>query len=256
LIASSIMSKKLAAGAGAILLDVKCGRGAFMKTEADARTLAQTMVDIGRATGRRTAAVISEMEHPLGRAVGNALEVREAIATLRGVGPPDVEALSLALGGWMLVLGGRAGTPEEGRAELERRLRAGDGLAKFAEMIGAQGGDASVIDDPGRLPQAPVLAPVPAPASGVVTAVDAAAIGMAAVRLGAGRARKGDPIDPAVGIVMERTVGDRVAAGEDVAVVHARHRAEADRAVRDVAAAYAWGEAAPRDGPLVRGVVV
>jgi pyrimidine-nucleoside phosphorylase len=256
LIAASIMSKKLAAGAGAILLDVKCGRGAFMKTEDGARALAQTMVEIGRAAGRRTAAVISAMERPLGHAVGNALEVAEAMATLRGAGPPDVEALSLALGGWMLVLGGRAGTPEEGRADLERRLRAGEGLAKFAEMIRAQGGDASVVDDPGRLPQAPVRAPVPAPAPGVVTAVDAAAIGMAAVRLGAGRAKKGDPVDPAVGIVIERTVGDRVEAGERVAVVHARGEAEADRAVRDVAAAYTWGDASPWEAPLVRGVVV
>ncbi|MDR7544959.1 MAG: thymidine phosphorylase [Armatimonadota bacterium] len=255
LIAASIMSKKLAAGAGAILLDVKCGRGAFMKTEDDARTLAQIMVEIGRAAGRRTAAVISEMDRPLGRAVGNALEVSEAIATLRGVGPPDVEALCLTLGGWMLVLGGRAGGTEEGRADLERRLRTGEGLAKFAEMVRAQGGDASVVDDPGRLPGAPVQVPVPSPQAGVVTAVDALAIGRAAMRLGAGRAKKGDPIDPAVGIVIERTVGDRVAAGERVAVVHARHREQAERAVRDVAAAYTWGETVPRAGPLIRGVV-
>jgi pyrimidine-nucleoside phosphorylase len=255
LIASSIMSKKLAAGAGAILLDVKCGRGAFMKTEADARALAEAMVAIGRAAGRRTAAVISSMDAPLGRAVGNALEVKEAVAALRGEGPPDLEALCLRLAGRMLVLGRRAETPEEGTAEVQRRLASGDGLAKFAEMIGAQGGDARVTEEPDRLPQAPVRLPVPAPASGFVGGIDATAIGLAAMRLGAGRARKGEPIDPGVGVIIERPVGSPVRAGESVAVIHARDAAAGEAAAFEVAAAFAITETAPAPPPLIRGVV-
>ena len=255
LIASSIMSKKLAAGAGAILLDVKCGRGAFMRTGADARALAEAMVAIGRAAGRRTAAVISGMDAPLGRAVGNALEVREAIAALRGEGPPDLEALCLTLGGWMLVLGERARTPEDGAVEVKRRLVSGDGLAKLAEMIRAQGGDGRVTEEPNRLPEAPVRLPVPAAASGFVAAIDAAAIGLAAMRLGAGRAKKGDPIDPGVGVVLERPVGSPVRGGESMATVHARDASAGEAAAAEIAAAFAISETAPSLPPLIRGVV-
>lgn len=255
LIASSIMSKKLAAGAGAILLDVKCGRGAFTKTEADARALAEAMVAIGRSAGRRTVAVISGMDAPLGRAVGNALEVREAIATLRGAGPPELETLCLALGGWMLALGERADTPEDGAAALKRCLAAEEGLAKFAEMIRAQGGDDRVVEEPDRLPGAPVRLPVPAPASGFVAAIDAAAIGLAATRLGAGRAKKGDSIDPGVGVVIERPVGSPVRAGEPLATVHARNASAGEAAVATVAAAWTITAAEPAPPPLIRGVV-
>jgi pyrimidine-nucleoside phosphorylase len=255
LIAASIMSKKLASGAGAILLDVKCGRGAFMKTEDSARTLAQTMVEIGRAAGRRMAAAISGMESPLGRAVGNAVEVAEAIRTLQGEGPPDLEELCLSLGGWMLVLGGAAATPEEGHARLAARLRSGDGLARLAAMIAAQGGDDGVVTDPGRLPAAPVHMAVPAPASGFIAAIDATAVGLAAMRLGAGRVTKGDVIDPAVGIVLERTVGDAVRAGEPLAVVHARAREAAETARREVMAAFRVAGGRPATAPLVRAVV-
>jgi pyrimidine-nucleoside phosphorylase len=255
LIASSIMCKKLAAGAGAILLDVKCGRGAFMKAEADARALAEAMVAIGRAAGRRTAAVISTMDAPLGRAVGNALEVREAIMTLRGAGPADLEALCLTLGGWMLLLGQRVRTPEEGTDELKRRLASGAGLAKLGEMIHAQGGDAGVTEDLDRLPEAPVHLPVPAAASGFVSAIDATAIGLAAMRLGAGRARKGDPIDPGVGVIIERPVGSPVRAGESVAVIHARDATAGEAATSEIAAAFAIAETAPSLPPLIRGVV-
>jgi pyrimidine-nucleoside phosphorylase len=255
LIAASIMSKKLAAGAGAILLDVKCGRGAFMKTEDDARRLAETMVGIGRAAGRRTVAVISSMDSPLGRAVGNALEVAEAIATLRGQGPPDLEDLCLTLGGWMLLLGRRVSTAEAGRAEIERRLRAGDGLAKFAELIRAQHGDDGVVAHPERLPQSPVQVAVPAPASGAVAGIDAAAVGVAAMRLGAGRVKKGASIDSAVGIVLQRAAGDTVRAGDALAAVHASNAAAAAAAAGEVAAAYTIvGGAAPA-APLVRAVV-
>jgi pyrimidine-nucleoside phosphorylase len=255
LIAASIMSKKLAAGAGAILLDVKCGRGAFMKTESAAVVLADAMVQIGRSAARRVAAAITGMDAPLGRAVGNALEVEEAIATLRGEGPPDLEELCLTLGGWMLALGGVAGDAVWGRAEAERRLRLGDGLAKFAEMVRAQGGDDRVVERPERLPAAPVRAPVPARTEGFVTGIDATAVGLAAMRLGAGRRRKDDAIDPAVGIVIERSVGEQVRAGEALATVHARTEAAADEAVGDVAAAIVMGTSAPVPVPLVRRVI-
>lgn len=255
LIASSIMSKKLASGAGAILLDVKCGRGAFMKTEADARTLAEAMVEIGRSVGRRVVAVITAMDHPLGRAVGNALEVVEAIATLRGQGPSDLESLCLTLGGWMLVLGGRAVTPEEGRAELERRLYNRSGLAKLAEMILAQGGDASVIEHLDRLPQAPYRLTVPAPRNGTIAEIDATAVGYAAMLLGAGRAKMGDAIDPAVGVVIDRPVGATARAGESLATVHAATEEAGGAAVRRVAAAITIGDASPPVKPLIRGVV-
>jgi pyrimidine-nucleoside phosphorylase len=255
LIASSIMSKKLAAGAGAILLDVKCGAGAFMKTAADARRLAETMVDIGRTASRRIVAVISGMDQPLGRAVGNALEVTEAIDTLRGEGPAEVRELCLALGGWMLVLGKRAASPEEGAAELRRRLQSGDALGKFAEMVHAQGGDGGVVEHPDRLPQAPVRLPVPAPASGFVAAIDAAAIGLAAMRLGAGRAKKGDAIDPAVGVVLSQPVGAAVRAGDPMATVHARTEEAGAGAANEVAAAITIGETAPPVQPVILGVV-
>ncbi len=255
LIAASIMSKKLAAGAGAILLDVKCGTGAFMKAASDARRLAETMVGIGRGMGRRTVAVISGMDHPLGCAVGNALEVGEAIATLRGEGPPELEALCLALGGWMLALGRRAASPEEGTATLRQRLRSGEALKKLAEMVRAQGGDDEVIDHPERLPQAPVRYPVPAQASGVIAAIDATAIGLIAMRLGAGRAKKGDPIDPAVGVVVERSVGATVRAGDPLVTVHAGTEDGGRAAARDVTAAVTIRKAAQPAPPLILDVV-
>ena len=255
LIASSIMSKKIAAGSGAILLDVKCGRGAFMNTEADARTLAQVMVEIGTHAGRRTVAVLSAMDEPLGRAVGNALEVREAIDTLQGQGPPDLELLSLTIGGWMLMLGGRARSADDGARDLRRLLREGAALAKFEEMVRAQGGDAATVRDPARLPQAPRQEPVPAPVSGVVTAIDGQAVGLAAMRLGAGRVKKGEPIDAAVGIVLERKVGDTVRRGETLAVVHARTGEAAAHAVHDIAAAYAMGDGTAAAPALILGTI-
>ncbi len=255
LIASSIMSKKLAVGSSAILLDVKCGRGAFMKTEAEARTLAETMVGIGRAAGRRTVAVISGMDQPLGRAVGNALEVAEAIATLRGNGPSDLEALCLVLGGWMLVLGGRAASPEEGRQELERRLRGGDALRKFEELVRAQGGDARVALDPRVLPAAPCQMAVPAPARGMVADIDAEAIGLACMRLGAGRVRKEGVIDPAVGVVIERSVGAAVETGDRLATVHARSEEAGLAASGGVAAAFTLADGVPEAAPVIRGVI-
>ncbi len=255
LIVSSIMSKKIASGAAAILLDVKCGRGAFIKTASEARALAEAMVRIGRAAGRRTIAVLTAMDHPLGRTVGNALEVREAIETLSGHGPDDLTALCLTLGGWMLVLGGRAGTAEEGAEVLRRCVHTGQGLATLGAMIAAQGGDAAIVRDPDRLPRAPVQAVVPAAMPGTVIGIDGQAVGLAAMNLGAGRVRKGDAVDPAVGIVLDRIVGDQVRAGERLATVHASTRGAADAAAAEVAAAYTVGPENPPAPQVVLQVV-
>ncbi len=241
LIASSVMSKKLAAGADAILLDVKCGRGAFVATLPEAEELAQSLVTLGTNAGRETVAYITDMEQPLGRAVGNALEVREAIDTLAGHGPPELEALSLRLGTEMLHM---AGHPE---SDLGRRLHDGSALRKFAELIEAQHGDPRVTEDPGRLPTAPVQRPVPASAAGVVASADALEIALAGKSLGAGRDRKNAPIDLAVGVVLQKKVGDHVDAGEPLAIVHARSEAAASSVTNRVAAAFTIARsAAPR----------
>lgn len=251
LIASSVMSKKIAAGSDAIVLDVKIGSGAFMKSLADARALAGTMVGIGRDVGRKTSAVISMMDQPLGRAVGNALEVNEAILTLQGEGPEDVRELCLVLGTQMVMLAGLAPDPRLARALLEDRLNRGEALRKFAEMITAQGGDAGVIEHPARLPSAPIRHPVPAPRDGIVTAVDAEALGAAAMRLGAGRARADDPIDPGAGMVLQRKLGERVNRGDPLAVLHTAVAGRLDDAVRQVAAAYQIGPEAPGTRALI-----
>jgi pyrimidine-nucleoside phosphorylase len=255
LIASSVMSKKIAAGSEGIVLDVKAGRGAFMKTRGAARVLAEAMVGIGRAAGRRTVAVISAMDEPLGRAVGNALEVAEAIRTLQGEGPRDLQDLCLTLGAHMTVLAGIAPDERAGRALLLERLTRGDGLAKFRELVQAQGGDPSVIDDPERLPRAPIQRPVPSENAGTVLAMDAEAIGHAAMILGAGRARIEDRIDPGAGLVIERKIGDRVERGEAVAVAHTSDPARADEGIRLVRAAYRIGPGVPAVPPLVSDVV-
>lgn len=255
LIASSVMSKKIAGGSDAIVLDVKTGRGAFMKTVNSARELATTMVGIGAQVGRRAAAVISDMDQPLGLAVGNALEVREAIDTLRGEGPADLRELCLVLGAQMLVLAGRTRTPEDGRAALERALQRGEALAKFREMVAAQGGDPGVVDDPARLPKAPVVVPVPAPADGYVAAIDAEAIGLAAMALGAGRATKDDVIDPAVGVVLRAKVGEAVRRGDPLADIHAGHRERTADVAARVATAYVMARAAPQLRPLIHEVI-
>src|SRR5256884_4011125 len=216
LIASSVMSKKLAAGADAIVLDVKCGRGAFVATLDEAEALARALVAIGAKAGGGPVAYVTDMEQPLGRAVGNALEVGEAIETLSGHGPPDLEALSLRLGAEMLRL---AAAPP---IDLRRLLTDGTALRKFAQLIEAQSGDARVTGDLDRLPTAPVHLTVPAGASGLVAAIDALEIALAAKSLGAGRDRKDAAIDLSVGVVLQKKVGDRVQADESLATVHAR----------------------------------
>ena len=241
LIASSVMSKKLAAGADAILLDVKAGRGAFIATIPEAEALARALVTLGTQANRETVAYITDMEQPLGRAVGNALEVKEAIETLAGRGPAELEALSLRLGAEMLRL---AGVPQ---VELKRYLTDGRALGKLAELIAAQGGDPRVTENPGLLPTAPVQRPVLASTAGSIASADALEIALAGKALGAGRDRKDAPIDLAVGIVLETKVGDRVAAGEPLATIHARTAADATNVADRVVATFrVGGSAAPR----------
>lgn len=221
LIASSIMSKKIAAGADAIVLDVKTGAGAFMKTLDGARQLAAAMVRIGNNVGRRTMAVISDMSQPLGFAIGNALEVREAIDTLRGAGPRDLEDLCIALGRQMLVLGGKTASLEHAEEMLREAIRSGAALSKFREWIASQGGDASVVERTELLPQAKYQIEVPASRAGVVERIVADRIGAAAMLLGAGRVTKESRIDLAVGIVLRKKVGDPVRESESLATIHA-----------------------------------
>ncbi len=250
LIASSVMSKKIAGGAHAIVLDVKVGRGAFMETLDEARALARLMIRIGQGVGRRVTAVLSDMSQPLGLAVGNALEVREAIATLRGEGPRDFLEHCLVIAAEMLVLGRLATTPEEARCKLEGVLADRSALVKFRAWVEAQGGNARVVDDPTLLPQAPIVLPVPAPQNGYVERLDAREVGLTCMILGAGRERKGDPIDPAVGVVLGPKVGDRVQAGETLFTIHARNQADAEAACRRLLAAYAWSET-PAPPPIL-----
>jgi pyrimidine-nucleoside phosphorylase len=224
LIASSIMSKKLASGARAIVLDVKVGAGAFMKTVEEARALAQTMVDIGVGAGRAMVALLSDMNQPLGCAVGNALEVREAIETLRGNGPADLREHCLTVAAHMVCLGRRDTRPETFQAvqaELTDLLNNGRALAKFRELVEAQGGDVRQVDEPERLPQARYQETLYAEENGYAAEVNALKVAQATLELGAGRARKTDPIDPAVGVVVHKKVGDRVAKGDPLFTVHA-----------------------------------
>ncbi|AGF25671.1 MULTISPECIES: pyrimidine-nucleoside phosphorylase [Bacillus amyloliquefaciens group] len=221
LIASSIMSKKIAAGADAIVLDVKTGAGAFMKTDEDAVNLAKAMVRIGNNVGRQTMAVISDMSQPLGFAIGNALEVQEAIDTLRGEGPEDLNELVLTLGSQMVVLAKKAETLEEARTKLQEVMKNGKALEKFKEFLSNQGGDASVVDEPSKLPQAAYKIDVPAKEAGVVSKIVADEIGVAAMLLGAGRATKEDEIDLAVGIMLRKKVGDNVEKGEPLVTLYA-----------------------------------
>ncbi|MGV4322285.1 pyrimidine-nucleoside phosphorylase [Bacillus mojavensis] len=233
LIASSIMSKKIAAGADAIVLDVKTGAGAFMKTEEDAAELAKAMVRIGNKVGRQTMAVISDMSQPLGFAIGNALEVKEAIDTLKGEGPEDLHELVLTLGSQMVVLAKKAGTLDEARAKLEEVMKNGKALEKFKDFLKNQGGDSSIVDDPSKLPQAAYHIDVPAKEAGVVSEIVADEIGVAAMLLGAGRATKDDEIDLAVGIMLRKKVGDKVEKGEPLVTLYA-NRENVDEVIAKV----------------------
>ena len=220
LIASSIMSKKIAAGADAIVLDVKTGSGAFMKTLEDAEALAHAMVSIGNNVGRNTMAIISDMSQPLGRAIGNALELQEAIDTLKGQGPDDLTELVLTLGSQMVVLAGKASTLDEARQLLESAIQTGQALEKFKTFISNQGGDASIVDHPEQLPRARYQIHLQAQKDGMITEMIANEIGVASMMLGAGRQTKEDVIDLGVGIVLNKKVGDRVTKGDSILTIH------------------------------------
>lgn len=255
LIVSSIMSKKLAAGADVIVLDVKCGDGAFMKTESDARTLAGEMVEIGKLAGRRTVACITGMDQPLGRAVGNALEVKEAMALLRGDFGGDLLELCLTLGSCILTESGAAASDGEARLKLERGIADGSALAKLAEFVAAQGGDARAVYDASLLPSAPVTVPVPSPADGYVSAIAAERSGLVSMHLGGGRATKDSEIDLSVGFVLNKKSGDAVKKGESLATVHARDAESAARAARDLADCFSFSDAPPELKPIIRDII-
>ena len=251
LIASSIMSKKLAEGIDALVLDVKVGAGAFMKTAEDARALARTMMEIGALMNRKVTAFLTDMEQPLGCAVGNALEVAEAVAVLRGSAPADLTEVSLALTAEMLLLAGRAANEEEARQMLQQSIQSGAALAKLKQIVQRQGGDPASIDDVSRLPRSRSRLLVPSTASGFVTRIDAEAIGIAAMLIGAGRERVDSQIDPAVGLVLLRKVGERVAVGEPLVEIHYNNeeRLEAARAL--ILQAFRVGLVAPSPRRLV-----
>jgi len=252
LIAASIMSKKIAAGADAIVLDVKVGDGAFMKTIEDARELAQMMLELGRHAGREVVCVLTDMDQPLGYAVGNALEIRETIATLRGEGPPDFTELVLGASAHLLALSDLEIGEEEGRARAAASVQDGTALAMYERWITAQGGDPAEA----ALPRASVVREVLAPAGGYVQAIGATDIGMAALRLGAGRQTKDDTIDHAVGIRCLSKRGDALITGDVLAEVHARDDASAQQAEAEVLAAYEFGDEAPPARPIVLETIV
>ncbi len=255
LIASSVMSKKIAAGAQAIVLDVKLGLGAFMQNLEQARSLSETMVMIGKLAGRKTIALLADMNQPLGCAVGNALEVEEAIDTLHGSGPADFREHCLTLAGHMLALGGKAPDQAAGRALAEVALSDGRAWEMFRRLVQAQGGAVRVVDDPNLLPKASLVKVVRAARSGYLSEIHARMIGEAAVELGAGRAKKTDPVDHAVGFVIHHKVGDFVQQGEALFTVHANQAARLEEAVQAVVRAHQWSDVPVERLPLFYGVV-
>ncbi len=250
LIASSIMSKKIAAGANAILLDVKVGLGAFMETLDDARQLAGLMTAIGELAGRKVKTLLSDMNQPLGFAVGNVLEVKEAIAVLHGGGPADFREHCLEACAHMLVLGGRAAEIESARKLAEAAVENGSAFEKFRQLVAAQGGDVSFVEQPRKMEQARYIETVPAPQSGYLAQINARTIGEAAVELGAGRAKKGDQIDHAVGFEILHKVGKHVAAGEPLFVVHANEAGRMEMAKLAVLSAHVFSQAPVPPLPL------
>lgn len=255
LIASSVMSKKIAAGADAIVLDVKTGSGAFMKTLDDSIELAKAMVDIGTEVGRDTVAIISDMDQPLGHLIGNALEVQEAIDTLRGQGPEDLHELCLTLGSHMLVLGKQASSIDEAKAKLESHIQDGSAFDRLKQLAQAQGGDAGMIEQPERLPQAAKKIEVIASDAGYVAAIEAESIGIAAMLLGAGRETKESKIDLAVGIDLRKKVADEVKAGDVLAVLHVNDEARVEEASARIVQAYQLSQTSVEEKPLVYAIV-
>ena len=255
LIVSSIMSKKLASGADVIVLDVKCGSGAFMKTEQEARTLAQGLTRIGRLAGRKCAAVITDMDQPLGWAVGNALEVKEAISVLKGEKGGDLLELCLTLGSCMLTEAGLAGSIEEARAKLEKTISDGTALEKLSQMVTAQQGDGRDVYDTSRLPLAPVQLEVPALESGFVSRIEAEQVGLVSMHLGGGRATKDSEIDLSVGLVLHKKVGDSVEAGESLATIHASSQEKAAEAAELLRACYSLSPDPVQRSPFIKDII-
>jgi len=256
LICASIMSKKLAEGIDGLVLDVKTGSGAFMKKEEDAAYLAQLMVETGEQMGKKMAAIITDMDQPLGLKIGNSLEVDECLDVLRGSGPEDLRVLCLELSGWMFFLGSVSKTVEEGKQLAEKTIRSGEAMERFRKMVELQGGDPHSMDDPRRLPQARERMEVPSSQSGVVNEIQCEQVGTACVILGGGRERKEDSIDPAVGIVLHKKVGDSVRAGESLCTVLYNSPQRAQRAKDMLESSYQIGEAAPvQKRPLVHRVI-
>lgn len=255
LIASSIMSKKLAAGADAIVLDVKTGSGAFMKAEEDARALAEEMVKIGKNAGRKTIAVISDMDQPLGFAVGNALEVREAIETLSGRGPKDFTELCMALGSRMLLAGGKADSVEEALKKLEKVIEDGSALSKLADFVEAQGGDKTAVYHPEKLPRASIVRTVAAPRDGFVSRIVCDEVGICSLILGGGRETKESVIDLSVGLLLQKKTGDYVKAGEPLVQLHANDERKAAEVEKRFLAACVISDDAPEKKPLIKAVI-
>jgi pyrimidine-nucleoside phosphorylase len=253
LICASILSKKKAEGTDALVLDVKLGRGAFFRERDETMRLAESLVRLGNSLGLRTRALLTAMDQPLGRTVGNRLEVLESIEVLRGGGPEDVRDLTLALGAEMLVLAAKARTQEEGLPVLAGLLDSGAAWKKFIEMVKAQGGDVSFVEHPDRWPKARYEIPVPCPADGWVASIDALAVGVLCVDLGAGRTRKEDTIDPSAGAVLLKKTGDRVGKGETLAVLHADRDIDAGAMVCRMQEAYTVLEQQSEKAPLVAG---
>ncbi len=251
LIAASIMSKKLAIGASHLLLDVKVGSGAFMKSVEQARELAQMMVDIGRLAGRHTIAAITSMDQPLGRAIGNALEMAEAIAILHGHGPDDVSELCFLEASELLLMTGSASTMYEAEKRVEQAIRAGAAVAKLAEIVEAQGGDPHQVERPELLPQAPAHMMLAAPRSGYIAGIEAEQIGLASMLLGAGRFKKGEQIDHRTGFILQAKVGDYRQAGDPLVEIHARSKNEAASIQEALLACYTWSDAPTTEGPLI-----
>jgi pyrimidine-nucleoside phosphorylase len=255
LICASIMSKKLAEGIDALVLDVKTGSGAFMKSEKDAAFLAELMVETGERMGKQVVALITDMDQPLGNMIGNALEVVECVDILRGQGPEDLSGLCLELAAWMLHLGGVAKTVADGKQQSAQLISSGKAMEKFRQMIELQGGDARVIDDPKRLPQAQHTMQVTSKKAGFLTSMQCEQIGTACVILGGGRERKEDSVDPAVGIVLHKKVGDRVQSDEPLATIHYNSEPKALRARQLIEQSCTIGEAVPAKRPLVHRII-
>jgi pyrimidine-nucleoside phosphorylase/thymidine phosphorylase len=256
LICASIMSKKLAEGTDALVLDVKTGSGAFMKKEEDAIFLAELMVETGERMGKQMVALITDMNQPLGHMVGNALEVQECIEVLHGGGPADLRDLCLELAAWMLYLGGAAKSVEQGKQLAAQIIASGKAFERFRQMVELQGGDISAIDDPARLPSADHRVAVPSPAAGYVAAIACEDVGTACVILGGGRERKEDSVDPAVGIVIHKKIGDEVSAGEPLCTIHCHSDEQASRAKKLLLEGYTITASAPtRKTPLIHRVI-